>query len=128
MKVCFPVTADNGLESVVFNHFGSAPLFIMVDTETMEVSQLTNGDAGHSHGACSPIKALGGQAVDAVVAGGIGGGALSKLNEAGIRVYRAQAETIKDNVEILTAGSLREFSLLQTCSSHSHGHGHGCAH
>ena len=33
MKVCFPVQKDEGVESQVYNHFGSAPVFIMVDTE-----------------------------------------------------------------------------------------------
>ena len=33
MKICFPVEKDEGIESQVYNHFGSAPVFIMVDTE-----------------------------------------------------------------------------------------------
>ena len=32
MKVCFPVQKDEGIESQVYNHFGSAPVFIVVDT------------------------------------------------------------------------------------------------
>ncbi len=33
MKICFPVNSENGLDSIVFNHFGSAPFFIIFDTE-----------------------------------------------------------------------------------------------
>ena len=32
MKVCFPVQKNEGVESTVYNHFGSAPLFVLVDT------------------------------------------------------------------------------------------------
>ena len=35
MKICFPVTADEGLESAVYSHFGSAPLFLLVDTDAV---------------------------------------------------------------------------------------------
>ena len=33
MKVCFPVEKNEGINSVVYGHFGSAPAFVMVDTE-----------------------------------------------------------------------------------------------
>ena len=38
---------------------------------------------------CNPIKALSGEVVDAVVVGGIGKGAIIKLNSMGIKVYKA---------------------------------------
>ena len=34
MKVGFAVQSDQGIESKVYDHFGSAPAFIIVDTET----------------------------------------------------------------------------------------------
>jgi len=122
MKVCFPVESNQGLESAVFGHFGSAPLFMVVDTETGQVAEVINRDAHHAHGACSPVKALGGHAVDAVVVGGIGGGALNGLTRAGIRVYRAEAPGIADNVARLRDGGLAPWPVGQTCG----GHGHGC--
>ncbi|MFA5353047.1 MAG: NifB/NifX family molybdenum-iron cluster-binding protein [Thermodesulfovibrionales bacterium] len=126
MKICFPVSQDNGLESKVFNHFGSAPMFVVVDTDSMDVSRITNNDAHHAHGACNPIKALDGQAVDAIVVGGIGGGALNKLNQSGLRVYRTMGATVAEDVEMFAKGLLGEFTSLQTCSGHSHSG--GCSH
>jgi len=126
MKVCFPVEANRGLESPVYNHFGSAPLFVVVDTETGQVAEVINRDLHHAHGACSPVKALGGHAVDAVVVGGIGGGALNGLTRAGIRVYRAEAASIAENVARLQDGGLPQWAPGQTCGGH--GHGHGCNH
>lgn len=38
MKICFPVQQDKGMESAVYHHFGSAPLFVVVDTDTNNIS------------------------------------------------------------------------------------------
>ena len=126
MKVCFPVENNQGMESPVYNHFGSAPLFVVVDTETSQVAEVINRDLHHAHGACSPVKALGGHAVDAVVVGGIGGGALNGLLQAGIRVYRSEALSIAENVVRLRDGGLAQWEANQTCGGH--GHGHSCQH
>lgn len=129
MKVCFPVQRDEGIESRVFSHFGSAPAFVVVDTETNAVSIISNGDRHHAHGACNPIKALDNQKVDAVVTGGIGAGALSRLNQMGIRVHSAQAPTVRENLELFASGSLPEYALQGCCGGHGHGHRQGgCAH
>ena len=124
MKLCFPVTRNEGLESTVYGHFGSAPMFVVVDTESRIVSEIVNRDLHHAHGACSPLKALGGQAVDAIVVGGIGGGALMGLNRAGLKVYRAAGETIADNLTCLRLTSLQELTADQVCG----GHGNSCGH
>jgi len=124
MKIAFPVNESKGLESEVYGHFGSAPAFVLVDSETREYRQITNSNAVHAHGMCSPMKALNGQEVDCVVVGGIGGGALMKLNMAGIAVYRAQNGTIAENLESLASGELRQFNATHTCA----GHGDNCAH
>jgi predicted Fe-Mo cluster-binding NifX family protein len=126
MKVCFPVQHVEGIESRVFNHFGSAPFFVVVDTSTSEVSTITNRDEHHAHGACNPVLALDNQSIDAVVVGGIGGGALNRLNQAGIRVYRTAAENVKENVALYLAKGLQEFGAMHVCGGHSHGG--GCSH
>ena len=72
MKICFPVAKNKGLDSRVFNHFGSAPMFLLVDAEQRSVTEEVNRDVNHQHGACRPLRALGGQEVDAIVVGGIG--------------------------------------------------------
>ena len=125
MKICFPVTANQGLESRVFDHFGSARRFILVDTGSDTVTSIDNDDLHHGHGACNPMKALAGSQVDAVVVGGIGNGALTALNRAGIRVYTSQAATVGENVALYKNGSFREL-VPQSCGPHDHSH--GCAH
>ena len=119
MKLCFPVQQDNGIESTVFGHFGSAPAFVVVDSETNDVTTIHNRDQHHTHGACNPIKALDNNKVDAVVVGGIGAGALTRLNQSGIKVYRAQSETIGENIVLFATDNLSELTVQGCCGGHS---------
>lgn len=124
MKVCFAVQNDDGLESAIYGHFGSAPVFLLVDTESRTVEKVSNGNLIHAHGACNPVMALGGRNVDAVVVGGIGGGALMKLNALGVKVYGSMAPTIQGNVDLLMKNRLPELSMENTCAGHQGGCGH----
>ena len=122
MKICVPVETNNGLESKPFGHFGSAPMFVVCDLESGDLSTINNGDLEHEHGKCQPLKALSGNIVDAVIVGGIGQGAISKLNSMGIKVYKAQGETIKDNLDLYKQNKLQEFPSNHTCSHDGCGH------
>ncbi len=124
MKICFPVDNDNGLASDIFGHFGSAPFFVVYDTQNSAVSVINNRDLGHIHGQCNPMKALNNQQVDAVVVGGIGGGAITGLNNRGIKVYKAAPGTIRENIGQFEKGALMEMTMAHTCG----GHIGGCAH
>lgn len=126
MKLCFPVEKYNGLKSNVFGHFGSAPSFALVDTETKEVTEITNHDAGHEHGKCSPLKAMDGQSIDCVIVGGIGSGALNKLMAAGIHVYRASSGSVVDNLSLFREDRLSRFNPSLVCGGH--GKDGGCSH
>jgi predicted Fe-Mo cluster-binding NifX family protein len=126
MKVCFPVQNNEGLDSAVFNHFGSAPMFVVVDAVSGILSVISNGDKHHAHGACNPLKALDNQKIDAIIVGGIGAGALSRLNQAGIKVYRAQSKTVGENLSLYKEKGLSEYSPVASCGGHSRSG--GCAH
>jgi len=122
MKVCIPVEEYRGLDSVVYGHFGSAPVFVLVDTETLAVEPLSNRDEHHQHGACSPLKAIGGRQVNAVIVGGIGSGAIRGLNQAGIEVYRFVDGTAGQAVQQLKTGKLSPLNLDHACAGHGAGH------
>ena len=126
MKIAFPTQEDRGLASVVYGHFGSAPWFVLVDSEQQAPAVIKNTDQHHTHGQCQPLKALDGHPVDAVVVGGIGGGALQKLKAAGVKVYRAVDGSVDENMQLIQSGRLPEFSMLQTCIGH--GPDGNCAH
>ncbi|MCD8490402.1 MAG: NifB/NifX family molybdenum-iron cluster-binding protein [Geovibrio sp.] len=127
MKICFPISHDNGLESRVYGHFGSAPAFIVADSETNTVSMVNNADLEHVHGACNPALALAGKSIDAVVVGGIGAGAIAKLNSLRTKVYQAKGITVQENLDAFRNGTLTELGSA-SCSGHEGGHSCGHSH
>ncbi len=118
MIVAFPAEKDLGIDSLVHNHFGSANFFIIADTDSTLVKTLKNKDLNHEHGNCQPLSALGNTHVDAVAAGGIGGGALRKLGAGGIKVLRAVEGTVRENMELVKSGKLPEFMPGMACKGH----------
>ncbi len=121
MHLCVPVVDDQGLDSRVCAHFGSAPAFMLIDTETGASRRLVNHNAHHAHGTCQPLAALAGETVDGVIVGGIGMGALMKLQAAGIAVYRAAYETVGETLAALKSNALRPIAPGEACAGHHHG-------
>jgi predicted Fe-Mo cluster-binding NifX family protein len=135
MKICFPVEKDEGLASVVSGHFGSAPVFMLVDTDSSATEAIPNIDRHHSHGACNPLKALTGRNIDGIVVGNIGAGALKRIAGSGLKVFRAQGATVRENTELIASNKLGELQDVDCCPGHGdgsvhgqHGHGKGCCH
>jgi predicted Fe-Mo cluster-binding NifX family protein len=91
MKICFPNETNQGLKSALYGHFGSAPFFTLVESESNLVEVRDNRGQVHAHGACHPVAALEGLGVQAVVCGGMGLRALQKFEEAGIMVYQSES-------------------------------------
>jgi len=126
MIVCIPTQENQGLESSAFAHFGSAPAFIIHDTETGVTRFRENNNQDHAHGSCNPGRTLMGESVDAVITGGMGARAVEMLNAMGIRVYMAAAGTVQSNVEALKKQELVELTMSNACGNHGmHG---GCGH
>lgn len=133
MKACIPVAKDHGLSSVVFPHFGTAPVFLVVNTDDGAVHAHTN-PAAADHGRCHALDAIGDERVDVAVVGNIGAGAIDRFTAAGIPVYRATRSTVAQVVSGLRAGLLPQIDAA-TCAGgnagqpgplHVHGDGCGC--
>jgi predicted Fe-Mo cluster-binding NifX family protein len=123
MNICIPVEADNGLNSTVCAHFGSAPSFMIVDAESGSCRAIANGNQHHGHGMCMPLQALQGEPIDAMVVGGIGMGALNKLNASNIQVYISSHATVEEVLVALKAGALKLMQPAMACAHHGHSHG-----
>lgn len=118
MLIAFPVESDQGMRSPVFKHFGSAPLFIIIDSDTYVATPIRNANRNHIHGQCQPLAALNGLTVDTVVVGGIGPGALRKLRSRGIQVLKAGPRTIGENLQLFAEDGLVEFRENDICAGH----------
>jgi predicted Fe-Mo cluster-binding NifX family protein len=123
MRICIPVNEDQGLQSEVCAHFGSAPAFLIVDTDSGDCRAIINRNQQHSHGMCTPLASLQGEILDGIVVGGIGMGALNKLMAAGISVFRAAHPTVMATIDSFKAGTLAPMQPGMACGGHGHGHG-----
>ncbi len=121
MKVGIPTAARSGAgaEAPVYGHFGSAPGFVIADTEKGTFEIVENSGREHEHGQCNPLQSLESHAVDALVTGGIGQRALQLLRQRNIKVYRATVErSAAEAVQSLQGGRLLEISLDDACAHH----------
>lgn len=115
----------------IFQHFGH--------TETFKVYEIKEGAIlgsevidtnGTGHGALAGLLSL--AEVDALICGGIGGGARNALAEAKIMVYPGAVGDADENVKAFLAGNLL-YNPNTMCNHHGEGHtcgdhgdGHSC--
>lgn len=136
MKLCMPTINEQGLAARLSPHFGSAPYYTVVESETGDAAVLVNGQAQHEHGHCDPTRGLQGQGIDAVVCRGLGRRALMVLDQLGIQVLMTEAWTVADALAAFRTGRLASFTLAAACQgghhdpghAHEHHHGHGYGH
>ena len=122
MNICIPVDGNQGLQSSVCAHFGSAPAFMIVDTDSGSCRAIPNKNQHHGHGMCMPLQSLQGEQIDGMVVGGIGMGAFNKLNAENIQVYISELPTVAETVAAFKAGTLRLMQPNMACAHHGHGH------
>jgi predicted Fe-Mo cluster-binding NifX family protein len=127
MRLCIPTMNERGLEAPLSAHFGSAPYYTVVETETGKVEVAANPRAQHEHGHCEPVAGIADLSPDAVVCMGLGRRALDRLQTAGIQVFVARATQVSQAVLQFRSGELAPFTSDGTCSG-GHGHGHGAGH
>jgi len=135
MIICIPIEKNLEGESRVHGHFGSAPTFLLHNTEKGSYEALENVNPHDSHGHCNPMGTLTGHNVEAVVCHGMGRRAVERLNQVGVKVLVGEAVTAKEAIEAFTTGNLRVLSPDEACCGHGHhesgphghqGHGGGC--
>jgi predicted Fe-Mo cluster-binding NifX family protein len=124
MNVCIPVNRPENGASPVCAHFGSAPAFLIVNTEVGTYRTVVTG----GQHMCGAIGTLQSAQVESVIVGGIGMGALNRLAAAGIQVFAAQHATVDENLAALKAGQLPLMTLDGACAHHGHEQGHGQGH
>ena len=116
------VTYENGQ---IFQHFGHTQQFKVYDiADGVITGSEVVGTNGSGHGALAGV--LNALQVDALICGGIGGGAQTALAAAGIQLYGGVLGDADKAVEALVAGNL-EFNPNIQCSHHEHEHGQGHA-
>lgn len=120
MKIA--VTYENGN---VFQHFGHSEKFKIYQVENGAVvsSEIVDTN-GSGHGALAGFLHL--NNVDTLICGGIGGGAITALTDAGIKLYPGVTGDADNAVKALVQGVL-QYNPDTRCAHHEqHGADHTC--
>ncbi|MCG8571204.1 MAG: NifB/NifX family molybdenum-iron cluster-binding protein [Spirochaetes bacterium] len=120
MKICLPSASQEGLEAMVFDHFGSAPFFTIYTTEDKRIEVIANENQHHDHGNCHPLAILDPFQIDAVITRGMGRRAISLINQQGIKAYLFTGKTVADAIQQIEKNTLSELTMEKSCC------GHGC--
>lgn len=116
------VTYENGH---IFQHFGRTEQFKVYDVqEGRIIASEIIGSNGIGHGALAGL--LADKAVEVLICGGLGGGALNALTNAGITVVAGAEGDADQAIESYLDGEL--VSSGANCDHHHHGEGHECGH
>ena len=123
MKVCIPTLDSRGLDAAVAGHFGSAPVFTLVDTETGRAEILSNDEDHGDPTGCHSSGRLHRLDVEAVLCHGMGRRALERLAASGIAVFVIREASVRAAVDSLRAGRAALLTARDACVG---GEGRGC--
>ena len=120
------VTYDN---EQVFQHFGHTEFFKIytIEDQAVKESEVVSTN-GSGHGALAGF--LKEHQVNALICGGIGGGAKAALATAGIALYAGVTGNADEQVKSFLLGTLNHNPNTE-CNHHGHHHhegGHNCGH
>lgn len=128
MKIAFPVKENNGLESIIDDHFGVAEHFLIVDLETRELELKENQKLLDKGTTCKTGVFKKKSGIDAVVTRCMGDGSQRSLMSSNIKVYQAQKDTVLENLELFEKNELKLFHIFDFCQTKKNKKEGGCGH
>jgi predicted Fe-Mo cluster-binding NifX family protein len=123
MKIAITAESNNGLESMVAQHFGHAAYFMLVEVENGEVSA-TQGIANPFAEQHQPGQIPGfikEQNADVMLSGGMGGRAIQFFEQVGIKAATGATGTVRMALENYFGGKLTEAAPCDESVAHGHG-------
>ena len=124
MKLAIPVNKNNHVDG----HFGHCEAYKVVTiNENNEIIDSEIVESPKGCGCKSDIAhTLADNGVSVMLAGGIGAGAVNKLNGAGIEVIRGCSGDVEELVKKYVVGEINDNG--SNCNHHDHHHSHGHDH
>jgi predicted Fe-Mo cluster-binding NifX family protein len=120
MRLCIPTDSNRGLDAAISGHFGSAPYFTLVESDTGSVEVVSNRHAHHAPGTCEAARGLPAHGVGAVVCLGLGRRALDGLRQIGIEVFVTEAGYARAALEAFRSGCVMALSSEEACRGGRH--------
>ncbi len=128
MKIAFPVKEDNGLDSMINEHFGVAKTFLIVDMETKKFELLDNKKVSAGESSCKTGIFSKKDQIDAVVSKCMGDGSQRNLSKLNIKVFQAVKDTVSENIELIEKDELKLFHIFDFCQTKKNKKEGGCGH
>ena len=108
MKICVSASSDS-LDANVDPRFGRCPYFVVVDSETMEFTVVSNDSTNAAHGAgIQAAQTVANMGAKVVITGNVGPNAFNVLSATGIKIVTGVSGSIRDAVEKYKSGQLKE--------------------
>ena len=118
-KYAFPVMVENGIQSIIAEHFGRAPKYIVLSEDKTHVSTIINSGE-HMGGVGKPPELLQNEAIDVLICKGLGPRAVQKFEVYGIEVYVGAQGTVDNAINDFKSGKLQMATNENACKNARH--------
>ena len=118
MKIAIPNKGN-----LINQHFGKSESFVIVtidDNNIISIEEISSVDFTHQHKGLADLLAAHGATL--VITGGIGGGAISGLQQNGLKVIKGASGEYKKVIQEYISGTLEDRDV--TCNHHHCDHKH----
>lgn len=118
MKIAIP---NNG--NMVNQHFGMSKSFVIITIEenkVLQVEEISTEELMHQHQGLAALLVKHG--ADTVITGGIGAGAISGLQQNGLKIFRGASGEYMKVIEEYISGTLEDKNII--CNHHGEHHQH----
>jgi len=127
-RIALPVLEDQGMQSIVNQHFGKSKGFIIVNSDGTELTYIDTASA-RKENECAPIRALVEHGCKTLLCHSMGRGALARSHQAGLLIYQAQGgQSIAEALDAFRQGKCPDLPDRALCNHHHHdGEAHACS-
>lgn len=115
--IAIPTHGSNGLDDRVYEHFGKAPTFTLLNQETGGLTIIDN-TSDHMGGTVSPPELLRSSGVGVVAVAHLGAKAADRCRELGITVLCGASGSVREAMKQVQGGLLSPPSPGTMCQHH----------
>jgi predicted Fe-Mo cluster-binding NifX family protein len=126
MKIAVTAESNDGLDSLVAQHFGHAAFFVLVDMDNgvMTATESLANPFAEAHEPGQIPDFIKAQNANVILSGGMGGRAIGFFEQAGIQAATGARGTVREALEHFLGGQLTAAAPCAESVEHGHGHSH----
>jgi predicted Fe-Mo cluster-binding NifX family protein len=123
MRIAISADTNDGLDSVVGQHFGRCPFFVIVDMvdDQIQASEVVENPFYGQHQPGQVPGFVHSQGVEVMIARGMGGRALQFFEQLGVATATGATGTVREALARYMAGELQGAAPCKESIEHGHG-------